>query len=390
VVVLGSEQNTLINFRGPLIKELVKAGHEVFGCAPSLTHETVAALTALGARGFSVPMDRTGMNPLSDLAYVYRLTLALRKLQPDAIIAYTAKPVVYGAIAGRLAGVERVCALVTGLGYAFIDGGGLKRRVANLVARGLYKLAINLADCVIFQNPDDRAAFAAMGLLRRAVPTGVVNGSGVDLDHFSPAPLPDAPAFLMVSRLLGDKGVREYAAASLRLRATRPDVSCVLVGGLDPSPNAIDSDELACWREQGLGYEGHLADVREAIARASIVVLPSYREGTPRAVLEGMAMGRAIITTDVPGCRQTVEHGVNGLLVPPKDAQALERAMLELAGDPGRVARMGVQSRIRAEQLFEARAVARDTLRHARLTATPSERPPCARVGSTNKRRRRQ
>jgi glycosyltransferase involved in cell wall biosynthesis len=374
VVLLGAESKSLVNFRGDLIKELVLNGYDVTACAPHIDDETLASLEALGARGLSVPLARTGMNPMRDLTNLYPLARVLKTLRPDAIIAYTAKAVIYGALTSRVVDVKRICVLVTGLGYAFTGGPGLKRQIAKLAATNLYRIALSVSNCVVFQNPDDQADFIARGILKPNARTGIVNGSGVDLNHFALRPLPRTPRFLMISRLLGDKGVREYAAAAIAIRAACPNFSCSLVGGFDNSPDAIHPDELARWQAQGLNYEGHLSDVRPAIERAAIVVLPSYREGAPRAVLEAMAMGRAIVTTDVPGCRQAVDHGVNGLLVPARDIDSLRKAMMTLADDPGLVRRMGAESRLRAEKLYEGRAVARETLRHFGLLRDPSRK----------------
>jgi glycosyltransferase involved in cell wall biosynthesis len=182
----------------------------------------------------------------------------------------------------------------------------------------------------------------------------VVNGSGVDVREYAPAPVPDGPRFLLIARLLGDKGVREYAQAAKRIRAQRPDVVFSLVGWIDDSPDAIGRPELDAWVAEGaLNYAGRLDDVRPAIAGCSVYVLPSYHEGTPRTVLEAMAMGRAIITTDAPGCRETVKDGHNGYLVPVKSVAALVEAMQRFIDDPGLAARMGDSSRIVAVEKYD-------------------------------------
>ena len=197
--------------------------------------------------------------------------------------------------------------------------------------------------------------------------THIVNGSGIDLDHFAPAPLPEKPSFLMIARLLKDKGIREFAAAAKRLKADHPDVPITLVGYLDPSPDSLTQAELDDLIGHGIDYKGALADVRPAIAEASIYVLPSYREGTPRSVLEAMAMGRAIITTDAPGCRETVEHETNGLLVDPRNSEALYEAMLRLLREPDLAARMGPRSRAIAEAKYDVHKVNAEMIRHAGL-----------------------
>ncbi len=352
LVMLASHAPSLVNFRGPLIAELIRRGWRVTAVAPDFDEATRSALTALGAHCADVPMGRTGMNPLSDLAYRKSLIALFKREQPDVLLAYTIKPIIWGLLAARAVGIRRCIALITGLGYAFTDGvkGGLTRVVAGAMASNLYRLALGRADRVLFQNPDDRDLFLERGLLRDRGQIAVVDGSGVDLAHYPPAPLPAEPNFLMIGRLLGAKGVREYAAAALALKARFPQARFQLVGWRDPGPDTVGEDELKSWIDGGIEHLGRLADVRPAIAAARIYVLPSYREGTPRSVLEAMAMGRPVITTDAPGCRETVVDGVNGLLVPPGNAVALEAAMERLLLEPELAEAMGRASldRVRA------------------------------------------
>jgi glycosyltransferase involved in cell wall biosynthesis len=267
--------------------------------------------------------------------------------------------VTLGAMAAAKVGVPSFVALVTGLGFAFTEGGGLKRHVSRIAASRLYRRAFRLAKAIIFQNPDDRDEFVRRGLVPQGAPVTIVNGSGIDLERFEPAPLTAEPRFLMISRLLGDKGVREYGAAAARLKARHPQASFRLVGYFDRSPDAIREEELADYRRGGVEFLGKLDDVRPAIAEANIYVLPSYREGTPRSVLEALAMGRPVVTTDAPGCRETVEDGVNGFLVPPREAGPLEAAMERFILEPELIATMGGRSRALAERKFDVRAVNR-------------------------------
>ncbi|MDE2043367.1 MAG: glycosyltransferase family 4 protein, partial [Alphaproteobacteria bacterium] len=361
-VLLGSLAESLANFRGPLIREMVQRDYEVVATAPDAPEGIAEAVGALGARFEQVAFSRTGMNPIADFGGMFRLLRFLRQEKPDGLIAYTAKPVIYGTLAARLSGVKRVGALVTGLGFAFTEGSGTKRRVARIFAWLLYRIMLRRASCVIFQNEDDRALFMQLKLIGQKQTSGIVNGSGVDLAQFQRTALPEEPVFLMIGRLLGDKGVREYATAAAALLRQVPGARALLVGWRDTSPDAVSAEELETWQSNGIEYLGRLADVRPALAAASVVVLPSYREGTPRSVLEGMAMGRAIITTDAPGCRNTVAHGINGFKVPPRNAQALEMAMLTLARDARLRSTMGAASCEMAERLFEAGAVAKATL----------------------------
>jgi glycosyltransferase involved in cell wall biosynthesis len=280
-----------------------------------------------------------------------------KTLEAKGLVGYTIKPVIYGSLAAWLSGVPQRFALVTGLGYAF-QGEGQRGRLKALVQR-LYALALAQAHQVFFQNPDDEALFRQRGILAAGTPSCVVNGSGVDVASYTVAPLPPGPPrFLLIARLLGDKGVREYAQAARRIRAAHPGVQCALVGWIDSNPNAIAQHELDAWVAEGsIEFLGRLADVRPAIADCSVYVLPSYREGTPRTVLEAMAMGRAIITTDAPGCRETVVDGDNGCLVPVKSVDALEQAMLKFINAPALAARMGQRARQVAEEKYDVHKV---------------------------------
>ncbi|MDX5300418.1 MAG: glycosyltransferase family 4 protein, partial [Gammaproteobacteria bacterium] len=280
----------------------------------------------------------------------------MRRLRPTVTLPYTIKPVFYGTIAAWLAGVPHRYALVTGLGYAFTDRrGGL----LTVIIRTLYRFALGKAHRVFFQNPDDENLFRETGLLPVSVPSVVVNGSGVDAAAFAVATLPQGhPTFLMIGRLLGDKGVREYAEAARRIKARHPEVRFRLVGWIDTNPDAITQSELDAWVARGtLDFLGKLDDVRPAIADSTVYVLPSYREGIPRTVLEAMAMGRPIITTDAPGCRETVIDGDNGFLVPVKSIDALVEAMLNFIEDPGLAPRMGRRSREIAEEKYDVHKV---------------------------------
>lgn len=241
----------------------------------------------------------------------------MQKIKPDLVLPYTIKPVVYGTLAAWATKVPHRFALITGLGYAFQEHNNTKYKLVNKIATQLYRVSLNKCQTVFFQNPDDEALFRQLKILKPSTPSFVVNGSGVDISEYTLADLPSQPKFLLIARLLGDKGVREYAQAAKRIKEQFPLVSFDLVGRLDDNPDAIKQNEIDAWIKAGtINYLGELTDVRPAIAETSVYVLPSYREGTPRTVLEAMSMGRAIITTDAPGCRETVVDGDNGFLVP--------------------------------------------------------------------------
>lgn len=359
ILVLGNAARSLVNFRGPLIREMLGRGHRVTAASGEPDRSAAATLAQWGAAYEAVPLGRTGLNPFADLATFLALVRLMRRVRPDVLFAHTIKPVVYGLLAARAAGVPRRVAMITGLGYAFGDGQEAKRRLARSMGALGYRSALRLAERVIFQNPDDRVLFVQRGLVsaRKAVE---VAGSGVDLAHYAPAPLPDGPVtFLMVARLLADKGVREFAAAARIVRQAHPQARFVLVGPPDPNPAAIGVEELEAWQREGaISWAGALDDVRPALAACHVFVLPSYyREGLPRSILEAMATGRAIITTDAPGCRETVVAGQNGLLVPPRDAPALAEAMLRLAADRAFVAAAGQASLALARETFDVAKV---------------------------------
>lgn len=359
VVVLAGYAESLVTFRGQLLAAMVRAGHQVVACAPERPAKVVEALRALGVEYRSVELNRTGMNPLKDLGGCLRLRRLFRELKPDLFLGYTVKPVIYGSIAARLAGIPRRYSMITGLGYAF-SGSTLRHRLVRALVCRLFRLSLPLNDKVLFQNPDDLSLFAEEGLIASKEQGVLVNGSGVDLAAFSPAPLPPGePVFLLIARLLKDKGIPEFVEAARMLKERCPRARFVLLGPLDSNPAAISARQVAEWREAGIiEYPGETEDVRPFIARASVFVLPSaYREGTPRTILEAMAMGRPIVTTDTPGCRETVVEGENGFLVPAKNAAALAVAMERFILEPGLSERMGRASLRIATEKYDVHLV---------------------------------
>ena len=362
IAIHASTARSLINFRGPLVKALCDAGLEVHAIAPELSNDERSRrqLEAWGVITHDVAMQRAGTNPLSDLNTLQSFYRVFRKIQPDAVLGYTIKPVVYGTLAARLARVPKRYALITGLGYAFTGEAKGKRGLVLKLVQGLYRMALKRAELVFFQNPDDEALFRTLGLIDQRTGSNVVNGSGIDTASFSVAAIPEGvPSFLLIARLIGDKGIRQYVAAAARIRACYPETVFRLVGDIDANPDSISRQELDGWIEDGhIEYLGPVDDVRPAIANACVYVLPSYyREGTPRTILEAMAMGRAVITTDAPGCRETVVDGDNGFLVPIKDVDALAQAMLRFIEQPELIAQMGQRSRVIAEEKYDVHKV---------------------------------
>lgn len=357
-LLIASYPDSILTFRGPLIDTLTACGLEVHVAAPEIMKAPCLAreLVQRGIVAHDVPLVRTGINPLVDMRLLWSLVRLIRAIRPEVTLGYTIKPVVYGSIAAWLARVPKRFALVTGLGYAFT---GDRQGAVKRIVCALYRYALAHVHKVFFQNPDDEAFFHQLGIVQSGTPTVVVNGSGVDVQTFSVAPLPTGGMnFLMIARLLGDKGVREYAEAARRIKIDFPSVHFRLVGWIDTNPDAISQAELDTWVSEGsIKFLGKLSDVRSAIANCSVYVLPSYREGTPRTVLEAMAMGRAIITSDAPGCRETVADGDNGFLVPVKSVDALEEAMLKFIDDPTLAIRMGARSRQIAEDTYDVHKV---------------------------------
>lgn len=358
-LLIAGYPDSLINFRGPLLDALLARGLTVHVAAPGLSAESSIRqqLVAKGVHPHDIPLRRTGMNPLADLYSLFSLWRLMRRVRPDFVLGYTIKPVIYGSLAAWLAGVPRRFALITGLGYAFQGAAGERRLLKQLV-QGLYRFALAKTDKVFFQNPDDQALFKSLGILSDVTPSVVVNGSGVDVAGFSVMPLPEEPHFLLVARLLGDKGVREYVQAAAMVKIEYPSAIFSLVGWIDENPDSIQQQELDKWVAEGtVLFHGRLSDVRPAVADCNVYVLPSYREGTPRTVLEAMAMGRPVITTDAPGCRETVTDGDNGFLVPVKAVDALAEAMMRFIEVPELASQMGRRSRRIAEERYDVHKV---------------------------------
>ncbi len=358
-LLIAGLAESLIIFRGPLIRALQAKGLTVHVAAPDMPagSEVRLQLEAMGVTVHEVPLQRANTNPMADIALLWALWRLMRHVKPECVLGYTIKPVVYGSLAAWLARVPRRFALITGLGYAF-QGQGQRGRLQALVT-WLYGAALKRDDKVFFQNPDDEALFRQKGILTSGTPSFVINGSGVDVASYSVAPLPlGPPRFLLIARLLGDKGVREYAQAARILRMHRPDVKFTIVGWIDDNPDSIGREELDAWVADGtLDFLGRLSDVRPAIVDCSVYVLPSYREGTPRTVLEAMSMGRPVITTDAPGCRETVVEDENGFLVPARSVDALILAMERFILEPELIKRMGMRSREMAVAKFDVHKV---------------------------------
>ena len=367
VGLFGGYAPSIINFRGVLVRTLVRDGHRVVAFAPP-SPEWAGRIENLGATFVPIPFSRTGIDPLGDLRARYGFQSALKRFGVEALLAYTIKPVVYGIPAARDAGVEKRVALITGLGYTF-GKETLTQRALGKITRQLYRNALSHATAVLFQNPDDQHLFQEQTLVTPEK-AQVIAGSGVDLVEYprASAPRTGSVRYLVIARLLADKGIREFVEAARIVHRQRREATFHIVGPSDPNPMAIRQSELNAWIAEGV-VEIHppTDDVRPHLAACDVYVLPSYREGTPRTVLEAMATGRPIITTDAPGCRETTVDGDNGFLVPIRDPEALADAMLKLASDRALRERMGRRSREIAEKKYDVHRVNEDIMRAMEL-----------------------
>ncbi|AOA56999.1 glycosyltransferase family 4 protein [Acinetobacter larvae] len=362
VVLIGTTAASIYGFRRDLILQLIAAGHEVYTFISEYQPDDLLKIAQLGAKPCCYPLSRGGLNPFADLQSFYYLVKHIRQIKPDIVLSYFAKPVIYGTLAAKFVGVAKVIAMLEGLGYTFTErpeGFSHKAKLVRAVQIFLYRLALPRVDDMIFLNSDDQHDLVERYAL--AIPRcHVLGGIGLNLKHyqFSKAPI-DAMNFLFIGRLLREKGIFEFIEAIRIVKARYPHVSFTVLGGLDAqNMGALSQATLTqLVAEQLFTYPGHVADVRPWIEACSVFVLPSYREGVPRSTQEAMAMGRAIISTDVAGCRETVIHGQNGFLVPAWDAQALAEQMCYFVENPEMVAAMGLESYKIAQQRFDVAQV---------------------------------
>ena len=344
-----------------LAQEALGRGYEpVVVCGAFTGEET---LGEYGIRSRSFDLSRSGLNPLRDLNTVLGLLRIYRQEAPDIVHHVTIKPVIYGTLASRFARVPAVVNAIPGMGFVFTRQGFGARVIRSLVNL-LYRIALSHDNMrFIFQNREDLQSFVAHTVIPEQL-THLIRGSGVDLDEFPFTPEPQgAPSFVLVARMLSDKGVREFVEAARAVRRMRPEWRCVLVGAIDPgNPSSLTEAELEAWHAEGVvEWLGHRTDVREILSQSHVVCLPSYREGLPKSLLEASAIGRPMIASNVPGCREVVRDGITGLLVEPRDARALADAMLRLGDDQELRRRMGVAARARAVALYSIEDVVHDT-----------------------------
>jgi glycosyltransferase involved in cell wall biosynthesis len=349
-----------MSHRVPVALAAQQAGYEVH--VATMDGPAVADIQALGMTHHAIPMTRSGKHPLQELGTLLALIRLFRHLRPQIVHLVTIKPVLYGGIAARLTHVPGMVAAISGLGFVFLSN-SLKMKLVRAVVARLYRLALGHPNSrVIFQNASDRDLLKSLGAVRDAQVV-MIRGAGVDLNEYRAQPEPPAPPVVvtMVARLLRDKGVQDFVQAARLLRERGLPVTMQLVGGVDAgNPASATQDEVDAWQQEGcVRALGERSDVAALYAASHIAVLPSYREGLPKSLIEAAACARAVVTTDVPGCRDAIEPGETGLLVPVRDAQALADAIARLAEDPALRQSMGAAGRALAEREFNIDRVAR-------------------------------
>ncbi len=356
IAVVSSHTSSLFWFRMDMMKEFTRLGYEVVAFGQEPESMWCDKFAESGIRYRQIYVERNGINPISDLKTLRILELLLREERPDKIFCYQAKTIIYTCLAAKKNKITEVYPLIAGLGSIF-RAKSAKGKIIRMVMSMEYKHALKNSKHVIFQNNDDLSTFTNANIIPLKK-CSIINGSGVDIEKFGLMPLPGHISFLMIGRLIKDKGVVEYLDACREIRTKYPDVHCLLVGPFDTNPSALKPEELQPYIDDGtIEYFGEQNDVRPYIEKASVFVLPSYHEGTPKTVLENMACGRPVITTDAPGCRETVVDGKNGWLVPTHSYNAVVEKMEKFIQSPGLAKSMGEYGRQIAVEKYDVKKV---------------------------------
>nr|WP_277398223.1 glycosyltransferase family 4 protein [Neobacillus citreus] len=344
-----------------MIKEIRSKGYEIIVTGPNL--DNIDKVKGLGVRFELIPLNKTGLNIYEDLKYLIRLIKLFRSEKPDITLGYTIKPVIYGSLAAKFSGVKNIYSMVTGAGYVF-TAKTLKANIIKYFASLLYRIGFRCSKKVIFQNNDDMEEFIKNNLIKKDK-CELVNGSGVNMDKYPPVDFPETFTFFMLSRVLHSKGIREYLEAAKKVKEKYPDVRFMLLGAVENIQDSLKRQELDPYIENGIiDYFDETNDVASFYKQCSVYVLPSYREGTPRTVLEAMAMGRPIITSDAPGCRETVIEEKNGFLVPVKNSDLLANKMEWFIQHQDKIHDMGRASYELCRGKFDVNKVNEEMLKH--------------------------
>lgn len=360
ILIIASLSGSLLHFRGDFIAELIKQGYTVFAAAPDISERVNQGLLKLGATPVTFKLDRTGLNPLKDFKSISQLKLIIQKHKINLVFPYTIKPVVYGSIAANRLKIP-VISLITGLGFTF-SGASNKAKVLQKITKRLYRYALRKNELVLFQNEDDLILFKNHKIISKNQKTDIINGSGVHLERYPFRVMKENSQnvkFVIVARLIKEKGIQLFMDAAKILKAKYPLAEFHIIGGMADSPSGIKIEKLEeLHRDNIIVFHGINNEVPEFLKGVHVFVLPSfYREGVPRSILEALSVGMPIITTDTPGCRETVITEKNGFLVPPNSLEPLIEACSYFLENPLAIEEMGKQSRKLAEEKFDVNLI---------------------------------
>lgn len=365
IILIGTLASSFYGFRKDLILSLKEKGHEVYAFISEYQDQAeLNKVQDLGVIVVCYNLNRGGLNPLSDLKQTYILAQKIKSIQPDLVFSYFAKPVIFGTLAAKLARVPKVIGMLEGLGYTFTEqpeGQSQKTKLIKNIQVLLYKLSLPKLDKLIFLNPDDPKDLLDQYHIQ-VKQIEILGGIGLNLSEYPyvlPKTSPKHLNFLFIGRLLKEKGIYDFIAAAKLVKQQYPESTFTVLGSIDhANMGALKQSELDELIHTGIiEYPGHVSNVKDWIAACDVFVLPSYREGVPRSTQEAMAMGRPIITTDVPGCRETVKNGLNGFIVEKWNPKALAEKMIFLIDNPTELQKMGLESYKIAQQNFDAHQV---------------------------------
>lgn len=364
VVIIGTIASSFYGFRADLIRTLLKKGHQVYAFTSEYTAEDLKKIEKLGTTPVTYTLNRGGLNPLADVIATYQLSKKIKAINPDLVFSYFSKPVIFGTLAAKLAKAPRVVGMLEGLGYTFTEqpeGLDKKTQLIKKIQVFLYKIALPQLDQVIFLNPDDPKDLLEQYAIN-VKNVEVLGGIGLNLQDYPYQPLNNIHSplkFLFIGRLLKEKGIHEFVQAAKLVKKVYPESQFTVLGAIDHhNLGALQQTELDTLISSNIiQYPGHVSNIKDWIADNHVFVLPSYREGVPRSTQEAMAIGRAVITTDVPGCRDTVIDGVNGFLVPKWNPEALAEKMIYFIENPDQIKVMGAESYKIAVEKFDAEKV---------------------------------